>query len=367
MTYTKFVHLNRNASGEVVDMKEVTVNQAEFQPLDTGRGYEPLKALTEAKLADGRTTRVSLKETFLTNPDAANILRNDVRFMAFSMFNQMPRTFESFVTFMDSNKPKEVYLRDAAIGVLPKVPSGTNAPNLISSFEGGVEIVNDRYAGIVEILGDWVRFDQIGKIRQAAIEMGRAARMTEEDAVYKFLTTTGNYTRNSTTGDNDVGANTQNLTFSGIGLETATTVISTAKDRKSGNYLGLKADTIIIGPRAEIPVKQLLLSAMVDHTGASEVRGLGTTNQYRGMINNIIISPWFSSSYSWALTDSTRQSLMFQTVEPFNVFQEDANVTSEAWLTRNAVRYLVQGYFGLGFVDDRCWFFSSSTTAPTVS
>jgi hypothetical protein len=81
----------------------------------------------------------------------------------------------------------------------------------------------------------------------------------------------------------------------------------------------------------------------------------------------MIVSPWFGNSYQWALVDSKRMSFVFQQVEPFNIFQEDQNITSEAWLTRDLTRYLAQGYFGLGFVDDRPWFYSDSTTAPTVS
>jgi len=147
-------------------------------------------------------------------------------------------------------------------------------------------------------------------------------------------------------------------------------IIGTSKDRKSGAYLGCKADTIIVGPRMEVPVKQLLLSADLNRArgdDAAEERGMGTMNQYRGMVNNIIISPWFGASYQWALCDSTKNSFVYQTVEPFNVYQEQANVTSEAWLTMDKVRYLVQGYFGVGFIDDRAWFYSDSTTAPTVS
>lgn len=340
--------------------------------VETETSYDPIEELRESilRVAYSGEQSMSLLEAFVALPDAANMLRDGIRYLAFSSYAEMPQSFASFAFMENSVRPQEEWLRDSAMGVLPRVPSGQPAPNIMSAFEGGVTIRNYRYAGIVEVTGDDIRFDRLGKIRQISMEMGRAARMTEEQQVYNDITTTGNYMRNSTTNDNDVGANTQTLTFSGIGLETAYTIISTAKDRKSGQYLGLRPDTLIIGPRLEWAAKQLLLSPEIARThgsGTAETRGTGTTNVFRGMVSNIVVSPWLGTSYQWALCDSMRPGYVFQRVEPFNIYQEAQNATSEAWLTRDVTRYMVQGYFGTGFVDDRCWFFSDSTTAPTVS
>lgn len=369
---SKFIHLQRNAAGEVVDMKEVKIEENKALDLDT-RGFDPFRKLTETRLANGSKVNIPLREAMLNQPDAAEILRTGIRFLAFSKYQNMPRTFEKIVTYADSNKPQEEYLRDAAIGRLPYAPSGTEAPEVTSSFEGGVTIQNNLYRAIVSVLGDWIKFDQIGKIKQTADLLGRALRMTEEFAVYSALTTTGNYTRNSTTNDNDVGANTAATTFNGAGLELALATIGTSKDRKSGVYLGYKADTIVIGPRMEVPVKQLLMSANLNRAGGNttnEVRGMGEMNMYKGMVNNIIISPWFSTGangYQWALYDSTVDWCVFQTVEAPQVLQESSDAASEAWLTKDKIRFLARNYFGVGIVDDRAAFYSSSTTAPTVS
>ena len=368
---TKFINLQRNAEGEVVDMKETTIDPS--REIDVTEGYDPFRRLTEATLPGGGRVRLSLKEALLNQPDAAEILRTGIRFLAFDRFRRMPPTYTGLVRMESSVKPQEEYLRDAAIGRLSKSPSGTPAPELNSSFEGGVTIVNDLYRGIFRILGDWVKFDQIGKIRQTADSIGRALAMTREFAVYSTLTTTGNYTRNSTTNDNDVGANTAATTFNGIGLEAALATIATAKDRKSGNYLGLRADTIVIGPRMELPVKQLLMSADLNRQGGNttnEVRGGGTMNVYRGLLNNIIVSPWFgtgANAYQWLVFDGTADFCMFNEVESPQVYQEDASMTSESWLTRDEIRFLARDYFGVVIVDDRGAYYSSSTTAPTIS
>ena len=364
---TRVITPHYQASGDVTFTES---NLTRKGNVDLTRIYEPFERLTEGTLKNGVKVRLPLKEALLNYPDAAEILRTGIKFMAFERYRQMPRTFEGIVTYMDSMKPQEEYLRDAAIGQLPPAPSGQEVKDITSSFEGGVTIPNVLYRGLVSVYGDWIKFDQIGKIRQVPDLLARALRLTEEQQVYNVLTTTGNYARNSTTGDNDVGANTAATTFSGLGLELALSTIATSKDRKSGNYLGLRADTIVIPPRMEVPVKQLLMSTNVDHTGASEVRGLGTTNIYRGMLNNIVVTPWLGTginAYQWLLFDSTVPWCMFQTVEPANVFQEDANMTSESWLRYDKVNFLAREYFGCGIVDDRGAYYSSSTTAPTVS
>jgi hypothetical protein len=310
-------------------------------------------------------------EAMLTNPDAANILRQDIRMVAFTALNQMPRSFAGFTDFINSDNPEEEYLRDAAIGVIAPAPSGTEAPRVATGFEGDSNIVNVLRRAIVEILGDWIRFDKIGKIRQVSQEMGLAGRITEEAVVYQYITTTGNYTRNSTTNDNDIGANTSTLTFSADGLRTALNTIGTAKDRKSGAYLGYSADTIVCGPQLLVPVLQLLRSGQLVRThGATTAEAIGTGqfNPFFGMLSNVIVSPFFDTSFGWALCDSRRGAFKFQTVENFNVYQQSQNVNnSEAWLHLDILEYLIRGYFGVGFVDDRAWFFSNSTTDATVS
>lgn len=363
----KIIDLSYNTEGHITDIKERVLTPS--LNLNDFNGYQPFETLREVEV-NGRKIRMPLKEAMLTNPDAANILRSDIRLLAFTALNSMPRSFEAFTDFVNSDNPEEEYLRDAAIGVIPRAPSGTPAPRAKTGFEGDSNIANNLYRYIVEILGDWVRFDKIGKIRQISQEMGLSARLTEEYEVYRFITTTTNYSRNSTTNDNDVGANQATTTFDADGLRIGLRTIATSKDRISRAYLGYSADTLIIGPALQIPALQLLRSTELQRQHGNttvEAIGTGTTNPFVGMISKIIISPWFGASYQWALCDSRRGTFKYQTVEPFNVFQQTANVTSEAWLHLDVVEYLVKGYFGVGFVDDRAWFYSDSTTDATVA
>jgi len=360
---TKIIKLQRDSEGQITEITEKAVVHTAAQV-----GYNLFEQIRYIE-ANGRRHRIPLSEALLL-PDAGNIFKQDIRKVAFDAFNANPRTFEGFTNIVDSNLPQEEYLRDAAIGVLPKAPSGTPAPDLISDFEGGTIIVNDLYRGIVKILGDWIKFDKINKIAQIAAEMGLSGRMTEENAVYSYITTTGNYNRGSATDDNDVGANQQTLTWNADTLREALAIIATSKDRKSGAYLGYNADTIIIGPRLQVPVIQLLRSvelSRVHGNTTSEAIGTGAVNPLAGALSTIIVSPWFGTSFQWAICDSKRNTFKYQQVEGFNVFQQTQNVASESWLHLDVLEYLIRGHFGVGFVDDRAWFYSDSTTDATVS
>jgi hypothetical protein len=337
--------------------------------------YDPFRELQERifKTAVEKGLSQKLVEAFVNTPDAFNMLRTGIKYYAFTAFGQREPSFNGFVTRTGSNKPHEEYLRDAGMGTMPATPSGTPVPFVQSGFDGGVKIENKRYAQGVEFTGDDLRFDNLGKMRQIAPELGISAANTLEAAVYAIITNTNNFTRNSTTGDNDVGANTAASTWNALSLELAYATIATSKDRRSGSYLGLMPDTIICGPRMRYPVLQLVMADSIVRASANntaEVRGTGTSPIYRGLIKNIIVTPWFAtttSGYQWALCDSTRQSVVLQEVEPLDILQESADASSEAWLIRNSLRYVASMYFGVGIVDDRPWYYSSSTTATTIS
>ncbi len=329
------------------------------------RLYAPF-AWREAQLTNGRRATLPLLEALVQQPDAANMLRSDIRFMAFTSYAEMPITYSQFVTVMASNKPEEYYLRDSGMGRIPQVKSGDASPYLLSSFEGSAVIRNQMYRARVKILGDDIRFDRIGKIGQTAALMGRSARVTEEAEVYSVITTTANYTRTATANDNDIQANVQTShALTHENFEKALTTIATAKDRNSGQYLGLRADTVICGPLMEFAWRKLLTSPAMNFGGDDESER-GTLNVYRGALNRIIVSPLFSATYDWALADTTRESVVFQRVEPFQVSQTTQTADSESWRVLDAVEYAVMGYFGVGFVDDRGWFYATNSTRPTL-
>jgi len=211
------------------------------------------------------------------------------------------------------------------------------------------------------------RFDQVGKVRQIAQQVGRSFRMGEEFQVYNVLTTATNYTRNSTTGDNDVGANQASTTFSPAGLITAFTTLTTMKDRKSGDYLGVMPNTLIVSPLVWFAAKQLLESPQVmrAHSDADstvitvEKYGTGTNNSFFGLVDLIVVSPWFGASYGWALLERQR-ALMFQRVAPLEILGPELEMTDDTWW------YRARNWFGVGMLDDRFAFLSTSTTAPTI-
>ena len=368
----KVLHAVRGINDQITGWREETVNQlAHARPMNPIlASYDPFNDLLEGKSMAGRPRKMSLLEAFVDQPDAANLLRDGIRFLAFSRMREMPKVWPMAAAVETSNKPQEEYLRDASIGVIPRNPSGQPVKFIQSSFEGSTTIKNHLYRVGIEVTGDDIKFDRLGKIRQIARELGRAAATTEDYEFFVDITTTANYTRNSTTQDNDVGANTQTLTFNALSLDTALTVISTSRDRKSSQPLGYSANTLVCSPKLEYAAKQMLMSDNLARTHGNttaEVRGMGDMNPYNGIFDTIICSPWFGSNYEWAIFDNRVYSYVWQTVDPWQILQDGMVETSESWLMLNALRYVITGYFGHGFVDDRAWFFSDSTTAPTVS
>lgn len=299
-------------------------------------------------------------------PDALRVgLQTDL----FSSYAETPVTYPLFVRQISSNKQQEEYLFDSGIGLPPIVNEGENYPELATDFDGGKIIKNYKRGFIMPVTVEMQKFDQVGKVREMPELMGRSMRREEEQAVMNVLTTTANYTRSNTDGDNDEsatgsGANQQTLTFSPTGLIAAFNILRTMKDRKTGLYLGVMPDTLIVAPKLAWVVKQLIQSTTIIRTGSSEVYGNGVQNAFFDIVRKIIISPEFGSNYEWGLMESGR-AITFQRVEPITLLTEAAN--SGSYFTRDVIRYRVSNWFGVGMRDDRFAFFSNSTTAPAIN
>ena len=138
MAKTRMISILKDAQGNIIrdaagyaKFDEVAINHDAPLSLQEAE-YEPFEALRTVKV-NGRSVQLPLKEAFVLQPDAANMLRQDIRYLAFSMFKELPRSFTSFTRFEQSNNQEESWLRDAAMGVLPLAPSGTELPDLRSS------------------------------------------------------------------------------------------------------------------------------------------------------------------------------------------------------------------------------------------
>lgn len=313
------------------------------------------------ELAESAVARLSTKNF----PD---LLREGVKFMAFSSYNEVPVSYPQWANVVSSNKQKEEYLKDVALGIAPVVPEGSPYPVAGVGVGDGVIIGNEKRGYIIEVTEEMMKFDQIGKVRQITENMARSLRMTEEVAALSVLTTQGNYTRNSTTNDNDQGANVQDLTFSPTALVTAFNTLATMKDRRTGVKIGVNPNTLIVAPKLRWAAEQLIKSPEVMRVGGgtNEIYGTGTNNPFFGAVTKVIVSPYFGDGYQWALIESGR-SVQFQRVEPLQVLREQANETSGKYFEMDVLRYRIRSWFGVGMLDDRFAFYSYSNTAPVVN
>lgn len=297
-----------------------------------------------------------------------DLLRQGLSVDLFTSYREAPATYPSFVMAIDSNRQKEEYMRDSGIGMPPIVSEGQPYPEVAVGTGESVVIGNYKRGFIITITEEMMMFDQVGKVRDLPLYMGRAFRFGEEYDVYSVLTTATNYTRNSTTGDNDFGANTQSLAFSGANLLTAMNVLRTMKDRRSGLLLGVQPDTLIVSISLELAAKQLLASPSVQRVGGNttnELYGTGTENPFQGAIRQIIVSPLMNPGH-WALLEAGR-AIAFQRVKPLELLQTQPDESSQDYFNRDILRYRARTWYGVGMKDDRFAFLSTSTSAPTVT
>ena len=313
--------------------------------------------------------KVALNEAELSTYNFPDALRTGLQVDLFTSYNEQAVTYPQWVRTVNSDKQQEEYLFDSAIGMPSIVQEGQPYPEISTDFDSGKIISNAKRGYIMVVTEEMQKFDQVNKVREIPELMGRGIRREEEQRCMDIITTTGNYTRNSTTGDNDQGANFASTTFDAAGLILAFNTLRTMKDRRTGLYLGVNPNTLFVTPKLWWAAKQLIGSNTTIRQGGNttnEIYGTGGTNSFFNIVDTIIVSPEFGSSYGWALMERGR-AVTFQRVEGLSLLQEGMNAQSEGYFLRDVIRYRARNWYGVGMRDDRFAFLSTSTTAPTVA
>ena len=347
-----------------------------------GFGLQLLEGRGRARLSDWYEQSMAqqvghFQEDALTTSQMSVLLQDGLRSIVFSSFSAEPSTWEQVAARETSNKELETWVELGRLGTLRTVGEGEAYPRVRTELLPERRIRNYKYGDILAITEEMLKFDRTGLIRQLAEDQGARAAQTIEEAVYTPLFATANYVK--TSADNDVGNNTNATTLSAAGLELAFSTIATMKDPRSGRYLNIRPDTLIVGPRSEYAARQLLFSTQLQRTGpavfetanvAANVYGTGTDNVFRGMVRNLIVTPQVArggNAYNWVL-GTARRGFVMQEVEPLQILQATgADANNEEYLASDVFRYRVRVWFGVGFTDDRYWYLSSSSTAPTVA
>lgn len=363
--WAKFLEV---ANGEIVRETKVDYNdsapltEAVKPPYPRGRYNEmtvdPLKV-------DMNLTEAAVGQLSVSNfPD---LLRLGVQFDAFTGFNETVTVWDRIARTMPSDQMQEEYADDEGIGLPPIVLENQDYPEIAVSTGGGKIIPNYKRGFVIHVSEEIMRFDKWGKVRETSANIGRAFPYGRDQSVLNILTTTTNY--NVLNNNDQAGNNYQTLTFTPTNLNTALALMMTQKDRKSGQYIGVMPTTLVVGPLLERFARMLISSPDLNRQGGpttSEVYGGGTNNPFFGVLTEVIVSPMFGASYQWALLDK-RKAIYLQQVEPFSVYTEAGNMTSESWIKRDSIRYKARDWYGAGMRDDRFAFYSDSTSAPAAS
>jgi hypothetical protein len=326
------------------------------------------KQLFEGIRRNGK--RITLEEASTTG-EFPVILRDGIRSIVFDSYAGQPTTWQEWAMQMPSDKPAEDWVEESQIGELPVVSENTPYTEFKQDLDRTLQIKNYKRGGIISVTEEMIRFNRLNILKRQAEKLGRAAANTRDQACYSVAFATGNYTRTTAAGDNDIGNNTAAAIFGPSTLATAFATIRTMKDRKSGVYLGIEPDTLIVHSNLEFFAKQLLLSpslqAFVQKPVVDAPYGQGTANPFKGLIKQIIVSPRVATAWGWCLMQA-RQAVVLQEVEGLQILQESVGqVQQEGYFRYDNIRYRVRDWYGVGMLNDRYAYLSSSATAPTVA
>src|SRR3972149_5062336 len=315
-------------------------------------------------------TAIPLEEASTTG-EFPVILRDGIRSIVFDSYAGQPTTWQEWAMQMPSDKPAEDWVEESQIGELPVVPEDTPYNEFKQDLDRTLQIKNYKRGGIIAVTEEMIRFNRLNILKRQADKLGRAAANTRDQACYSVLTPMGPYSRNSTAGVNDIGQNTAAAIFGPSTLATAFATIRTMKDRKSGVYLGIEPDTLVVHSNLEFFAKQLLLSPSlmnyVQKPAVDAPYGMGTMNAFKGLIKQIIVSPRVATAWGWVLLQA-KQAVVLQEVEGLQILQESVGVVQqEGYFKYDNIRYRVRDWYGVGMLNDRYAYLSSSATAPTVA
>lgn len=303
----------------------------------------------------------------LSTTEFPQLLRRGLRPILFSEYAGWPSTHQVWCAEEPSDAEYETGIEMSNLGKAPIVAEGQDYPEATAKLDRSIQIQNQKRGYALPIHWEMLRYDRTGMIRDLVAELGGSMRYTEEDDAYTVLTTGGNYTRNSTTADNDIGANTASTQFGPVGLMTAYKTLTTMKDRKSGRYLGVMPDTLVVGVGLTHFAKQLLTSPTImplgDPGSAATLYGQGTTNPFRDMIKTIVVSPLMGGQYRWVLGQAKKFIKKF-VVQDLELL--DGSVSDWSYKKKKSLYYRIDKVYGIGMWNDRFAFYSSDATGPLV-
>jgi hypothetical protein len=351
---------------EILDPQAGTLKETVIE--NKPEGQFDGRQLFEARRGNGK--RVTLEEAS-TTAEFPVILRDGIRSIVFDSYAGQATTWQEWAMQMPSDKPAEDWVEESQIGELPVVSENNPYTEFKQDLDRTLQIKNYKRGGIISVTEEMIRFNRLNILKRQAEKLGRAAANTRDAACYGILNTAALYTRTLAAGDNDIGNNTGGAIFGPSTLATALTTIRTMKDRKSGVYLGIEPDTLIVHPNLEFAAKQLLLSPMVNpyvlKPQVDAPYGTGTNNPFRGLITKIIVSPRVATAWGWFLLQA-RQAIVLQEVEGLQILQESVGqVQQEGYFRYDNIRYRVRDWYGVGMLNDRYAYQSTSATAPTVA
>ncbi len=269
--------------------------------------------------------------------------------------NSTPTSFERIATVTKANTPSVDY---GWLGQFPKMREWIGDRVLNDLIAHGYSITKKRFESTFAVDRDYILYDNLGVMKPAVREHGRAAQSHYDEITYDLLEANGTcYDGKPFFADNhDLGG----VAYSNIGTEALSRESFLAKRTEmqklkgeGGKPLGIKPTLLVVPPALEETALEIVKAKEID----------GTTNIAENMAE-VLVVPHLNSDTGWYLIDDSRviKALILQKNRPITFTAMD-NPTDESVFMRAEFRYGVDAEHNAGYGLWQLAYFCDGTAA----
>ncbi len=242
-------------------------------------------------------------------PEFLSMLIQTLFFKVYDIY--VPDDFEPLVTRVTSTKDSEIY---PTLGVVPRMTKFTGERKY--SGLGNKEsftVKNETYTADLSIPLNSFDDDQYGIVNQRIADLAVEAKRFPVEQIFTLIhngaSTKGYDGKNLFDSHPAKGTATQsNALSTALSATSLQTAISTMKKfvDQTGRPLGMRPDTLIVGPDLEVPAGQLLNSTFFMSYGNSNTSNVPTSNQFGGILKKLVVNEYLTSSTEWYVACTSR-------------------------------------------------------------
>lgn len=295
----------------------------------------------------------------LTRADIPKLLASGLRTEFMKGYNNVPALYTQITTEVPSGKAEEIY---GWLGDNPMLREWKDEKMPKTLLEHGFTIKNKDYEATIAVDRNALKDDQYGQIKIRAMNLGMSSKRGYDRELVRLIET-GHSTvcydgQNFFDTDHSEGESGTQSNYSSSGKALSATsikeIISTMSQYKSdtGEYVGVRPDTIIVPTGLEFTAKELLDPTFVSVTTDPSKAAL------KGLLK-VIVSPYLAnagtvanSAYYVCDLSGAVKPFIFQNREAMKFVALDKDTDIESFM-RKTHYYSAEARFAFGYGDWR--------------